>query len=375
MDVRKVLHKVDGTGDGAQDVVNGTGTVLPVPFSQVGIHWLRISINKRYLADVSKFLSSFWGDFDKDGFGLWSYDSRLSWSSGVSLNFDEAEERSFRVHCGLMTLDCPGASLDELTVPDLQLLIEYLDSVGGKCTRIDVFFDDYNRTVTPRDVYDVALRGDYSGFRCYNRRERGDRHGCTHDEISFGRRGSFGSGAYLRFYDKFLESKGKFDCCRWEVEFTQHKADAVFKKIAGTCGNVEAFATICGSLLAGCITFIHRNGDKNISRLERYEWWEMILEVLGDSVRVRIERKKDSVTGKIAWVERNVSPSLACLKRVFVNDRAFFRWLFDVCHDGEARMNPYSEQIARDNERTLNYRWGEFHEESEHVYDGAMSQL
>ena len=371
---------MDVNRDVKKHFVNGTGTVLPVPFSQlescIGVHWLRISFSTKKLAEVSSFLSHIWGDFNQDGFGLWSYDTRLVWSSGVSLNYDEDHERSNRVHCGRMTLDCPGSSLDEVTVPDLQLMIEYFAALGGKCTRIDIFFDDYKRIVNPYEVYEVAKRGDYSGFKTYTRRERGDSNGnISHDEIAFGRRGSFGSGAYLRFYDKKLESNGEFDCCRWEVEFTQGKADSVFNKLAQTCGNIDAFATLCGSLISGCITFVHRTGDKNISRLDRYDWWEIIVSILGDGISVRIERKKDSLTGKIEWIKRNVSPSLACLRKVFVNDKSFFRWLFDVCHEGESRMNPFSEQIAHDNEHTLNYQWGKFIEIGEVVYDKAMSQL
>ncbi|MBA7518564.1 hypothetical protein ES705_10635 [subsurface metagenome] len=371
---------MDISKDVEQHSVNGTGTVSPVSLSQlescVGVHWLRISFPTKLLAVVVEFLKSVWGDFDQDGFGLWSYDTRFSWSSGVSLNYDEDQERSNRVHCGMMTLDCPGSSLDEMAALDLQLMIEYFQLLGGKCTRIDIFFDDYKRIISPIDVYEIAKNGDYSGFKTYNRRERGDRkNGMTYDEIAFGRRGSFGNGAYLRFYDKYLESKGEFNCCRWEVEFTQKKADAVFSKLAQTCGNIDAFATLCGSLIAGCVTFVHRNGDPNIKRLERYSWWENILEILGDCLHVRIERKKDSLTGKIKWITQGVSPTLACLRNVFVNDKAFFRWLFDQCHEGESRMNPFTEQIANDNEGTLNYQWGKFIEIDEAVYDKAMSQL
>lgn len=365
--------------DEKQHCVNGTGTVLPVPLSHlascVGVHWLRISLSTKHLATVAEFSSHVWGDFDQDGYGLWSYDTRLYWSSGVSLNYDEDHERSNHVHNGQMTLDCPGSSLDGVTAPDLQLMIEYFEALGGKCTRLDVFFDDYKWVVKPIEIYEASKRGDYSGFKIVSRRERRRLDGTIcHDEVAFGRRGSFGSGAYLRIYDKCLESKGDFDCCRWEVEFSQGKADSVFKKLAQTCGNINAFATLCGSLVAGCITFVHRNGDPNISRLERYKWWEEIGSILGGVISVRIERKKDTLTGKIDWVKRNVSPSLACLRKVFINDKAFFRWLFDVCHEGESRMNPFSEQIARENEHTLNYQWGEFIGE-DFIYDKAVSQL
>jgi DNA relaxase NicK len=309
---------------------------------------------------------------------LWSYDSRLSWSNGCSLNFDADEERSKRVHLGMMTLDCPGGALDETTAHDLQLLIEYCNALGGKCSRIDVYFDDYARLVSFDELVGVATRGDFSHFLDFTykgggRRGKGklrngvisDEHTyerrrtkTTREEVAFGRRGSRGNGKYLRWYNKELESEGEFKCDRWEVEFTQKKADLVFKKFAATAGDLEAFATLCGSLIAGCVTFVKRTGDKNIDRLDHYIWWEKILAILGQGIAIRVRRKEDSLTGKIEWVTRNVSPSLACLKKVFVSERVFLRWLFDVCRDGEGRQNKFTQRLADDNEAILDYEKG-----------------
>jgi len=356
----------------AQNSVNGGGTVLPPPVSHgnncIGIHWLRISFPKKVLADVSRWCSYVWGDFEKDGFGLWSYDSRLHWSSGVSLNFDADDERSFRVHCNRVTLDCPGQACDELAVNDLLLLIEYSEAIGGKCSRIDIYYDDYNRRVRFDELRKTAEHRDFSGLIDFRVTEAGKLStiGRTREEVSFGKRGSRGNGKYLRWYNKELESDGEFKCDRWEIEFTQDKANIVFMRLAQCKGSIEIFATLCGSLIAGCITFVHRTGDKNIKRLERYEWWREIVDLLGGEMKIRTERKKDSLTGKIEWVKKSVSPSLACLKKVFVSNDAFFRWLWHVCEDGDGRMNPFTRQIAKEYESTIDYRWGDPLEVCEH---------
>jgi hypothetical protein len=343
-------------------IVNGTGSVLPVPFSHkdnaVGIHWLRISFSKQHLANLTNWLSKLWGDFQADGFGLWSYDSRLSWSNGCSLNYDEDDERSNRVHLGMMTLDCPGSALDELSIPDLQLLCEFAHAFNGKCSRIDCFYDDYARRVYPSDLDEVIKRNDFSGLRHAGLHHKWDNGHLIREEVSFGERGSRGNGKYLRFYNKELESDGEQKCNRWEVEFTRDKAQQVFLRLAKTAGNLEAFASITAALVAGSITFVHRTGEKNISRLELYDWWKDIRDVLGGCVTIRTSRKKDSLTGKMNWVTRNVSPSLACLKKVFVSDRVFLRWLFDVCRDGEGRQNKFTQRLAEDNEAALDYEHG-----------------
>jgi len=343
-------------------IVNGTGGVLPVPFSQtqnaVGIHWLRISFQKQHLADLAHWLSAMWGDFDQDGFGLWSYDSRLAWSNGCSLNYDAEKERSQRVHVGAMTLDVPGSACDELTASDLQLIFEYCAAIGGKCTRMDTYFDDYQRRIYPRQLDQVIERNDFSGLRHAAVRHKWDNGKLIREEVSFGERGSFGNGKYLRFYNKELESNGEQKCNRWEVEFTGDKANQVFHRLASTAGSLDAFATLISSLVAGAITFVHRTGEKNISRLDLYDWWKDIRDRLGGCVTIRTSRKKDSLTGKIKWIERNVSPSLACLKKVFVSERVFLRWLFDVCSDGDSRMSRFTQQISEDNEAMLDYERG-----------------
>lgn len=379
MDV-KTRIKMDLSGNEKQHLVNRTGGVLPVPYSHkdnsVGIHWLRISFDKKHLANVVEFCTYSWGEPSQDGHGLWSYDSRFAWQSGVSLNYDHDPDRSRKVHQDRITLDCPGGSIDEMTANDQQLLINFAAVYNGKCTRIDVFFDDYNRLVTFDELKEAAERKDYSGLRDYQIRYGGNlsTDGNTRREISFGKRGSYGNGKYLRWYDKELESNGECLCDRWEVEFSQKKADAVFKKLAETGGNLEAFAVLCGSLVAGCITFVHRTNEKNISRLDRYEWWQSILAILGKGVSIRVRRVKDSLTGKMEWIKRNVAPSLACMRRVFVSDRALFRWLYDVCHDGDSRMNPYTQQIAEQNENSIDYHWGELEKKEERDYELSKLQ-
>lgn len=379
----KPQHIVDGAGDGAQYIVNEGGTVLPPSNSQtkneVGIHWLRISFHKKHLQEIVKFLNFMFGNSDQDGYGLWSYEFRFKWENGASLNYDRDKERSQTVHLDRCTLDVPGSALDELHINDMLLLVAMCRVFEGKCTRIDVFFDDYRRHVTFEQLQEVARRGDYSGLRRYNIRESGiyQENGtdAMRHEVSFGNRGDYGNGKYIRWYDKELESGGDIKCDRWEVEFTQKKADIVFRKLSECEGKVDSFASLCGFIIAGCITFVHRTGDKNISRLEKYDWWEQIQKVLGDSVTIRVTRKKDSLSGKMEFIKRNVSPTLACLQKVFVNKRHFFRWLWDVCNDGESRMNPYTQHIAHEYQMSLSYNWSKLTELTEEQRKYELSKL
>lgn len=338
------------TGNPPRGVLRGVNSQTQ---NEVGIHWLRISIPRQYLSKLKSYCSFYFGEAVQDGYGLWSYTDRYGWSNGASLYYDSNIARSDSVHKGKCTLDIPGKALDAIAELDLHLFLLSLRQFRPSCTRIDVFFDDYNRTNTPTGIHEIIKARDYSGFRKGQLKQRFDNGEMIHDEVDFGTRGDNGSGKYLRIYDKALESDGKKDCIRWEVEFSKERSHKVFDKLS-ECGSVDAFATLCGSLVAGSITFVHRNGDKNIGRLEVYSWWREIQELLG-TVVIRVSIKKVDIGGLYRWVYRQVSPTLACLRDTFVDEVDFMNWLFDVLAEGELNMSQRQKNLAKAEKRNLRY--------------------
>ena len=340
-------------GNSPRTVIRGVNSHI---CNEVGVHWNRISFPYKYLADVRDWCVHFWGQNEKDGFGLWSYDSRFTWSCAVTLNFDADKDRAREIHNNKITLEVPGKALDELAADELALFIEgCFVALEGKCTRCDIFFDDYSRLIEPKDLHGAIDRNDYAGFSKAHKKQTIERGRLIHDEVMFGRRGQNGSGKYLRIYDKNLESDGEKNCVRYEVEFSQDKAHKVFMMLAKTVGDIDAFATMCGSLVGGCINFVHRTGEKNLGRLQVYDFWQIITDTIG-TLHVRSEKKINTVTGVREWVQRQVSPSLACLRKVFRTDKDFFNWLFDVLDDGDSRMNAYKSEIVKRHAQTLGYR-------------------
>jgi len=321
--------------------------------NEVGIHWLRISVLRQYLPKLRAYLEFYFGKSSQDGRGLWSYDTRYFWPNGASLNYDSETARSDMWHGGKCTLEVPGQALDKITQTDLHLFLLSLNQFNPTCTRIDVFFDDYNRTISPSDMHKIVKKHDYSGFRKGQIKQCYDSGRLIQDEADFGKRGENGSGQYLRIYDKFLESKGGKNSIRFEIEFTKERAHKVFDKLSQVT-SIDAFATLCGSLVGGSIKFIHRNGDKNISRLGVYDFWQEILDLLG-SVVVRVPVKKTDIAGKYNYIYKQVTPTLALLRDTFVDDVDFFNWLNDAIGEGELRMSQAQINLARANKRNLRY--------------------
>jgi len=331
-----------------RSVIRGLNSQI---LNEVGVHWLRISIPAKHLSHVRSYCSFFFGDSSKDGYGLWSYDTRYSWPNGASLNFDSDPDRCALVHAGKATLDLPGKALDTIPQDRLHLFLIGLRRYDPACTRCDVFFDDYQRLISPSALQDIIKRTDYSGFRKAQLKQRFERGRLIHDEVDLGTRGDNGSGKYLRVYDKALESNGQKDCVRWEVEFSKERAHTVFDKLSSV-KTIDAFATLCGSLVAGAINFVHRTHDKNIRRLEVYEFWQQIKKTLGVLV-VRVAIKHTDITEMYKWVFRQVSPTLACLRGTFVDDVDFTNWLYYLLDEGELKMSQRQINIAKSNKRSL----------------------
>lgn len=348
-----IAQKEVKTGKTPRNVKRG---VYSQKKNEVGLHWLRISITRQYLSKVRTYLNFYFGESAQDDYGLWSYDSRFYWPCGASLNYDCAASRADLVHNGKFTVEIPGQALDGIAQMDLHLFLLSLRQFSPTCTRCDVFFDDYNRTINPHELHDIVQDQDYSGFRKGQIKQGYDSGRLIHDEIDFGKRGPNGSGQYLRIYDKVLESKGKKNCVRFEVEFTKERAHKVFDKLSQVT-SVDAFATLCGSLVGGSVKFVHRNGDKNIGRLNVYDFWREILELLG-SVIIRIPTKETDIAGKYNYIYYQVSPTLALLRGTFVDDVDFFNWLNDAIGDGELRMSQAQINLARKNKRNLRYDGG-----------------
>ena len=355
-----IARKDPEKGITPRNVIRGVNSHLR---NEVGVHWLRISVSRKHLQSLRDYCNVYFGASTKDGYGLWSYDTRYSWPNKASLNFDADSARSDMVHGGKITLDVPGSALDRIEKADLSLFLLSLRQFKPTATRIDVFFDDYSRLITPDQLSKIAGKNHYSGFRhsqvkqSFKQNIKKGKADLLHDEVDFGRRGQNGSGKYMRCYDKNLETDGEKNCVRWEVEFTKERAQIIFDQISQIT-SIDAFATLCGALVAGCITFVHRCSEKNIARLSVYKFWEKIKDLLGTLV-IRVPSHKTNLSGKYEWVYRQVSPTLACLRDTFVTDSYFLTWLFDVLDGGKDNMSQTQLNIAKEHKKTLHYIDGE----------------
>ena len=305
----------------------------------VGLHWLRGTVPFAEEQPLVVYLGMFFGDgFEEADWGLWKYNKSFVWPNRVSLNTHTSAERAERITAGGITLEIPGSAIEGMT-PDLFFaFMRGLDRYAFDCRRVDVFYDDCDRLVTPRDlypmVYEVDLLGhefrrEFTGFlTCKSEQEVGGRRakelgggrGLTYDCVRFGRRGSAGCGKSMRVYDKNLESKGERDCVRWELELCQERSRKCWQALMHT--SIEDTPKLLGMVVGGSIDFRHRPvngcgellkaGDKNWKRLERFDFWQTIIGKLGELPLANPLPSK-RVEKAAAWLDSAVGGTLQML--------------------------------------------------------------
>jgi hypothetical protein len=312
----------------------------------VGLHWLRGRVAHGKVAAVRDYCCLFFGDdVEARSFGLWRYDRSLELRHSVSINYQSTKDRADSITGGYAVLEVPGGALETLAPELLGSFVKGLASFGFECTRADVYFDDFTprpERMSPgelhRRVYEVDLLGDefrreFTGFlECSVSQNAGGKRkgkltgrGLTYSAVSWGRRGSLGSGKYLRYYDKWLESGGERDCGRWELELCKKRAQKLYRAFVQVPAN--GWPHLIGLAIGGCIDFRHRPvngagqllraGDKNWERCKRMWFWTRILAKLGGRLPMSDPIQRMTVERSSAWVKDQCSGVLQLLGRAY----------------------------------------------------------
>lgn len=271
------------------------------------VDWLRMSGSRSRLAEVVDVLSRYFGAWEPGRGGKMWLDSEMVWGS-VRLFYDESESDGAR-H---VVVEVPGSGL-ALLEPDRQRsLLRSLLGLGFRGTRVDCAVDVRGSGLTlVAQCVESCRAGELCGARTWEPRERVSggllvAHGCN-----IGRRGSDGSGRYVRLYDKGLETRsaGPGEWVRWEVEFSGDCAAQVALALGDASGQAE-WDEVVASRAVGAVEFRQANGARALSRRSLVEWWAAFVDGVR-GVRVRAQRVAASLASYAAWLGRAVWPGLS----------------------------------------------------------------
>lgn len=335
---------------------------------EVALGWLRFTCDvQEYSVLIPTLERIFQTEIKERGKGwngyLMSYQGRGSLLIGLTPRLTQLQREDLGIkkspNEGYMTVDIPQTLTEELSLAltwELWSNVLTIDSV--KLTRVDIYYDDFERLLHPQQLEEMVLAGKVGVPRCETMKDFGRvnlRTGKQEGKTLYF--GSEKSEKQVRFYDKEAESGGERKCNRIEVQLSHGKAQAFQKWLYSAlddslnCTSVDEsggrLTQAYRETIAGAIDFRDISGrDADVplpsnwaTRFPRLAWYEKIL----CGVRkadLRVGRVNPSLQGTVAWLRRQVFPAIALVKTAYQNwGMPWFSWLERELEEGEARWN------------------------------------
>lgn len=311
----------------------------------IGVDWLAGTVPFERFDLLLSYLRSITGlDPDIRNYGFHRYQATALWEAfGIKVCWDLDEDRR-REHRNRIFLEVTGSGLRCFPAASLyQFFRDLSTKFYFKSTRLDLCFDDYEKTIGPEEVLEHAKNGSVVGYRVFEDdfkyNNKGELQGGT---VYFGLRGKNGSGKFTKCYEKELESKGEVKSIRWEVQFSKAKANEIFFNLA-MAQDLTDFATQIALFIGGSIDFIERNGRRRDPR-DRLAFWEQILHHLG-AAKLRSAQPNKSIDTSMGWIETSVSPSLEKIRRA-IGDDHYYEWLQNQLENATIRQRALNEIVV-----------------------------
>jgi hypothetical protein len=334
--------------------------------NRVGLGWFRFSCDVRYLTYWKKKVQTYFKiKLRSRGKGWQGY--LESWQGGLGILIaytpvmTQAQREALGVKTspneGMMTVDIPQSALDSLSeINHLKLWIDFFGCDGATFTRVDIYYDDYCKIISPEELHKACRGGGVAvptfrhmrGWDEYDMR-KGKTRGFT---VYIG---SPKSDRQLRYYDKALESDHKQDCYRLELEdkgdyaeqFGPYMLEAMQRAMdhADIKDSVAVLRDAYKALLKGAISFHEVPPGKGkeelpknwANRLPQTWWWREMMAGI-DPAKLTVNRIEPTLQSAVAWMRSQVAPTLAQIRTAFSYwNIPFGEWLKQLLEEGERR--------------------------------------
>lgn len=222
-------------------------------------------------------------------------------------------------------------------------LFQILDERNCTITRLDIAYDDYTKTFTPKNFADWMLQERItSESRCWNYITSARQNG---DTFYLGKRGR---ERYFRIYDKNYESDGKINSIRYEFELKERWSKTVQYKVLND--EIFCFADLLDSMFTVKEDWgfsgdydSTKAGNKSLCDLDRThksraavdEKWQLFLETIRKTHESEIvlalpkEKEQYSLKRLDGWLNDYIAPSLYIYRSVVGND-AFMKMIDNI---------------------------------------------
>lgn len=248
----------------------------------------------------------------------------------------------------------PGSCAGSLPLPRLAFLLRIIQKLPDiRCTRMDIFIDDYSKKISPHLIDKAFLAGNIKGFRLQTRCwiESGQDLAST---LAMGRRGNSGSGKYFRCYEKWKESAGShhfIDANRMEFEFSGDYSNTLAHILFDFFDDDDKHLydnalNFILSTFRAAVSFLDRSVSDRPDRCPLLDWWAEIFEQIAPLHYRRIIPPK-SIERSKKWIQQQVAPSLSMIFDSYDEDEdgEFWAFFWELIFDGSKRYSQHHKDI------------------------------
>jgi hypothetical protein len=191
--------------------------------------------------------------------------------------------------------------------------LQYLHSLGFRCTRVDVACDLWPHAGMIDKARAAFRRRELCHAKNHTTKDKqGSGEGMKGITSYFGERGRAGSGRLVCIYDKGLQT-GKMDQGeweRWETRFSGSCACEVGFDLA-RCKSFDDMIAVAKHYAFGAVDFRQVvPGETSLKRRPRAKWWADFLGTNESLPMVKEPRMPPELERTIAWIKRSVAPTL-----------------------------------------------------------------
>lgn len=286
----------------------------------VGVDWVRFVLPACVVERVRPLLVEWFGDAGTSAPGRFNLQSSTRWGTGS-------------LHEGghdYIVVDLPATALDLLVGRvDLRSVLGRLHGLGGRCTRLDVAADlrynDLGRGRYVASFLDYAVDSCRAGHLCMARRYRVVEdmglYGAEGRGLYLGARGRDGSGRFVRFYDKGLETKTaearRWE--RWELEATDDVAQEIVSLLLETPDADVPRVLASAAFSAVDFRLPSETTNRNLDRRPRCDWFA-VMSSMTDRFDLRVKRQASTFRSYRKWLAKTVVPGLLAVASLLGTD-------------------------------------------------------
>lgn len=336
-----VSDNIGNITENVHSPVSNTGVV--VDYNRFGLGWLSFTYHRAEGIDAyasvvhfAKTLTKFTSPhLEKTKAGVNGYAQARVYVDGVIIAWSADREDIF--------VNIPQTALDRIKGPRLARLLYWFGALSHfHVTRLDVYFDDYSKGLSPAVFETELLAGNYPGRATqWSVMESFDKDTLEGYTVYVG---SQHSEFRVRCYDKSLESQGKYDCNRLEFQLRADTARTFFNALVYS--PFPEWGQRAFSLLLSKFDFCVRSGKRNLKTSRRVQWWADFV-AAADCLRWRVESKEARFIRTIAWMESALPAQLALLAEL-IGPVGLSDWVDAMLVDGNSRLTARHHALLAD---------------------------